>query len=115
MPVISSHILNSVSGTHARGITVVLYRQGDPTPLFRSQTDEEGRLLEDVDLNDRDRAGYYELVFETGAYWEASGHVSSDARFIKQVVLRFEMTRSGGTYHHPIILSPNGYSTWISG
>jgi 5-hydroxyisourate hydrolase len=110
MATVSSHTLNSVDGTHAKGIGVTLTRIGETVPLFETEMDVGGRLSQDVDLTNADPEAMYELVFAVGPYWEASGVDQS----IPEIVLRFKMRDLDATYHMPIILSPHGYSMWSS-
>ena len=72
--------------------------------------DEGGRLSVEIASEDIAPNTLYELVFETGAYWEAIG---IRAR-VSEIVLRFQMADPNGSYHMPIIINPHSYSTWIS-
>ena len=72
--------------------------------------DEGGRLSVEIASEDINPNILYELVFETGAYWEAIG---IRAR-VSEIVLRFQMADPNGSYHMPIIINPHSYSTWIS-
>jgi len=72
--------------------------------------DEGGRLSVEIASEDINPNTLYELVFETGAYWEAIG---IRAR-VSEIVLRFQMADPNGSYHMPIIINPHSYSTWIS-
>ena len=50
MATISSHLLNSVDGTHANGIKVTIYQinsSGEKKIFFETETDEGGRILKD--------------------------------------------------------------------
>ncbi len=114
MATVSSHTLNGVDGTHAGGIKVTLRRLGKDEPLFETAMDEGGRLSETVDLTGAEPGATYELVFENGGYWSARGFPQGEGRIISEIVLRFTMPDPEGKYHMPIILSPNGYSTWAS-
>ena len=112
MAVVSSHTLNGADGTHAGGIRVRLVNINTGNELFGSETDTGGRLQETVDLTGADPADRYELVFDTGSYWEGQGVTHSQR--IDVIVLRFVMPDPAARYHMPIILSPNNYSTWAS-
>ncbi len=114
MAIVSSHTLNGVDGTHAGGIDVHLTQRGAETPILVARMDAGGRLSEEVDLSGADPDATYELVFHTGAYWRTRGLPQDEGRIISEIVLRFSMPDPDGKYHMPIILSPNGYSTWAS-
>jgi len=109
MAIVSSHILNGVDGSHAGGIKVRLTNLDTGQVLFDAATDAGGRLKQEV--ASPDPTARYELVFQTAPYWEARGDVKTRT---SEVVLRFCMPEGEGTYHSPIILSPNGYSVWTS-
>ena len=54
MATLTTHTLNSVDGTHADGIPVSLFRleaDGSRTELFKSATDDGGRLSQEVALD----------------------------------------------------------------
>ena len=115
MAIVSSHTLNGVDGTHAAGIEVALTRLGDAVPLFSTRMDAGGRLSEQVDLTGADNDATYELVFQTGPYWQARNLSDPAAQIIAEIVLRFAMPDPDATYHRPVILSPNSYSVcWSS-
>lgn len=108
MAIISSHILNSVDGSHAAGVKVQLINLASGETVFETQTDDGGRLKQNI--ADPDPKAEYELAYEMGAYWAASGTPTR----LTQIVLRFGMPQPDKTYHSPIIISPNGYSGWVS-
>ena len=108
MAVISSHILNSADGSHASGVQVRLTAVETGESLFDTQTDGGGRLK--VELSDIEPEADYELNFGVGAYWTERGIPSR----LGEIALRFRMPDPTATYHSPIIISPNGYSGWIS-
>ncbi|WP_282606212.1 hydroxyisourate hydrolase [Pelagibius sp. Alg239-R121] len=114
---VSSHVLNGMDGTHADGIAVTLSRidTRESTRIFAVDTDEGGRVSVEVDLTGIDADAIYEIVFTTGHYWDKR-NLQFDAKGItREVVLRFRMPDRHKTYHMPVILSPNSYSTWFSG
>ena len=115
MALVTSHMLNSFDGTHAGGIAVNLTSVGaDERLIFSTQMDEGGRLSETVDLRSADTDATYQLLFETGHYWSIRLGQARLQGIIKQIMLRFQMPDPKGQYHMPIILSPNGYSSWLS-
>jgi len=107
---ITSHTLDGFSGNHAAGIEVVLIDTKTGRKVFRSKMDQGGRLSIEIQSEDINPSTIYELVFETGGYWEAIG---IRAR-VSEIVLRFQMENPNGSYHMPIIINPHSYSTWIS-
>ena len=107
---ITSHTLDGFSGNHAAGIEVFLIDTNTGLKVFRSKMDQGGRISIEIQSEDINPNTIYELVFETGAYWEAIG---IRAR-VSEIVLRFQMDDPNGSYHMPIIINPHSYSTWIS-
>ena len=108
MATVSSHILNAVDGSHAGGIVVRLVNLATGETLFEAKTDAGGRLKEEI--SNIDTSAEYELTFDVGHFWDAHGKPTR----IRAIALRFDMPDPGGSYHSPIIVSPNGYSGWVS-
>ena len=53
MATLSSHLLNSVNGTHASGVKVIINQinsSGEKEIFFQSETDNGGRILKDFDI-----------------------------------------------------------------
>ena len=72
MATISSHLLNSVDGTHANGVKVTIYQinsSGEKKIFFETETDEGGRILKDFELSNNDCACEYEMVCKTADYF----------------------------------------------
>ena len=114
MAIVSSHTLNGTNGTHAGEFPVRLINITKNSEIFSTRMDNSGRLEENVDLSLTDEIDKFELIFDTGVYWNSFGLSSSDDQIIKEVVLRFAMPNKNARYHMPVILSPNSYSTWSS-
>ena len=114
MAIISSHTLNGMNGTHAGGFPVRLINITKNSEIFCTSIDNNGRLEESVDLSHSDATDKFELIFDTGIYWNSLGLSASDNQIIREVVLRFSMPNKNARYHMPVILSPNSYSIWSS-
>lgn len=117
MATVSTHLLNSIDGTHAGNVSVALFRiavDGRRVTLFETQTDSGGRFSEKVADDEVDPSANYELCFKVGKFWRATRPEDNPGRIIDEIVLRFTMPDQSGTYHSPVIMSPNGYSTWMS-
>jgi 5-hydroxyisourate hydrolase len=111
MAIVSSHILDSVSGKSAAGIRCELFqlkvdsaRQG----VFDVIADDEGRVSETVDLDGNNLGCEFELVMHAAAYFNA------EAAVVRTVVIRFVINDVDRRYHLPVMLSPHSYSTWWS-
>jgi len=110
MATFSSHFLNSINGTHASGVKVIIYQinaNGDKKKYFESETDDGGRILKEFNLTKEDCLSNYEMLCKTGNYF-------SEERIVSEIVVKFKMSDPNKKYHLPIIISPNGYSIWWS-
>ena len=110
MATISSHLLNSVDGTHANGVKVTIYQInsfGEKKIFFETETDEGGRILKDFELSNNDCVCEYEMVCKTADYF-------SEKKVVSEIIVKFKMEDPKKKYHLPIIISPNGYSIWWS-
>jgi 5-hydroxyisourate hydrolase len=107
---ISTHILDLAHGKPASGVTVKLETQG-PAGTWRlvnsALTDHDGRcaqLLESDELV----PGVYRLRFDTAAYFEGL-HVET---LYPSVEVTFQVREGESTFHIPLLLNANGYTTY---
>ena len=110
MATLSSHLLNSVNGTHANGVKVTIYQinsSGSKKIFFETETDNGGRIIKDFELSNDDCACEYEMVCKTADYF-------SEKKVVSEIIIKFKMEDPKKKYHLPIIISPNGYSIWWS-
>jgi 5-hydroxyisourate hydrolase len=108
---ISTHVLDTARGKPAAGVPVRLQRQnssGKWTTLRSALTDEDGRCSELLPEGASLAAGAYRLSFDTGNYFAACG---VDGLYpVVEILFR---VRNGETHFHiPLLLSPNGYTTY---
>jgi 5-hydroxyisourate hydrolase len=108
---ISTHILDIVQGKPASDVPVRLEKQltgGDWRVLNVAHTDLNGRcpqlLPEGEDLS----AAVYRLVFDTGSYY---GLHKIEALY-PVVEVMFQAQDGESHFHIPLLLSPNGYTTY---
>jgi 5-hydroxyisourate hydrolase len=108
---ISTHILDIVRGQPAKGVPVRLEKQivpGDWRLLTTARTDQDGRcpqlLPEGEDLS----AGVYRLIFDVANYYAAQ----KIAALYPVVEVTFEAREGESTFHIPLLLGPNGYTTY---
>jgi 5-hydroxyisourate hydrolase len=109
---LTTHVLDTAQGVPASGLRVTLYRLDPERELVAEAiTNTDGRL--DAPLLDGDdfRAGVYELVFEAGAYLDATRQKVSEPKFLDAIPLRFGIAEDSH-YHVPLLLSPYSYSTY---
>ena len=67
-----------------------------------------------MDISASDQGATYEMVFETGPYWEARDLPHKTPQIMNEIVVRFQIPDSDARCHIPVILSPNSYSVWWS-
>jgi 5-hydroxyisourate hydrolase len=108
---VSTHVLDTALGRPAPGIPVRLDRRENSEEwqlVGSAQTDDDGRcgqlLPEPHDLS----AGIYRLSFLTGSYFATRGN----AALYPVVEITFEVRPGESHYHIPLLLSPNGYTTY---
>ena len=117
MAILTSHTLNGYDGSHAGSVPVRVwsfYQSRNRVLLAEAETDEGGRVKLDLDLSGHDADQIYEFEFDTTNVFEIVYKSKSSTPICNQVVLRFSMPDKDGSYHMPIILSPNSYSVWWS-
>jgi 5-hydroxyisourate hydrolase len=111
---LTTHVLDTHSGTPAAGMRVELFRVdgGEATRLAETITNAGGRcdgpLLSGAAL----RPGVYELRFHAGAYFAARGVILPGPPFLDVVPVRFGIADAAGHYHVPLLVSPWAYSTY---
>jgi 5-hydroxyisourate hydrolase len=108
---ISTHVLDTTRGKPAAAVPVRLERRGGSegwVQLFSSQTDQDGRCAQLLPDGTELVAASYRLFFNTAAYFEAQG-VQGLYPFVE---ITFQVRGGESHFHIPLLLSPNGYSTY---
>jgi 5-hydroxyisourate hydrolase len=108
---ISTHVLDIARGKPAPGMPVRLERQeasGGWRLLASVHTDQDGRcgqlLPETEDLSE----GLYRLAFDTASYYASS---KNDTLY-PVIKITFRVRDGESEFHIPLLLSPNGYTTY---
>jgi 5-hydroxyisourate hydrolase len=108
---ISTHILDTARGKPAKDVPVRLERRepsGDWLLLGSARTDRDGRcgqlLSDDKVLS----AGHYRLAFDTASYFAGE---KIDGLY-PLVEVTFQVRDGESHFHIPLLLSPNGYTTY---
>ncbi|NXJ63577.1 HIUH hydrolase, partial [Rostratula benghalensis] len=108
---LTTHVLNTVTGLPASGLTVRLAQLQEPglqwTELVQRWTDHDGRCPPLL-APGQAKAGTYKLRFETAAYWQGLGHTS----FYPFVEVVFTITDPTQKLHIPLLISPYSYTTY---
>ena len=105
---VTTHILDTATGTPAVGVSVRLEVRGTDgwAEIGSGTTDADGRV-KDLGPEKLDAADY-RIEFDTGEYFERSG---TDA-FFPFVSLAFSLRNPEQHYHVPLLISPFAYSTY---
>lgn len=105
---LTTHVLDTMQGKPAVGVTVIVYHQQNNhwEEVVRSVTDANGRITNWLDEKVI-APGMYKLVFETGTYFNQS----AIATFYPVVEVTIAVADEKH-YHVPLLLSPFGYSTY---
>ena len=114
MGFLTTHVLDTASGTPASGLKIELYRlsEGKAEKLKTVITNDDGRVDGPILPEDEFAAGVYELRFLAGDYLRASGNDLAEPLFLDVIPIRFGMADADAHYHVPLLLSPFGYSTY---
>ena len=108
---VSTHVLDTALGRPAAAVPVRLERLETPGQwrlLGAAQTDDDGRCAQLLPAPHVLPAGVYRLVFETRAYFAARG-ISA---LYPVVEITFEVRPGETHFHIPLLLCPNGYTTY---
>jgi 5-hydroxyisourate hydrolase len=106
MSAITTHVLDAVLGKPAAGITIRLEKRqrSEWEEIATGKTDADGRCR---DLAPKAKKGVYRLTFETRAYLARNGRES----IYPEIAITF--IHSGKeSYHLPLLLSDNSYTTY---
>lgn len=108
---ISTHVLDTALGKPASGIAVELERQADSgewSAIASQITDQDGRCGQLVPNGEVAKPGVYRLTFQTDRYHATCG-VSG---LYPSVSVTFRVRQGETHFHIPLLLSPNGYTTY---
>jgi 5-hydroxyisourate hydrolase len=108
---ISTHVLDMVRGRPAADVAVRLEKQdsaGDWRALASARTDHEGRCPQLLPDDVNPASGVYRLIFDTGSYFALEKLVT----LYPVVEITFQAQDGESHFHIPLLLSPNGYTTY---
>ncbi len=108
---VTTHVLDTTTGTPAAGIAVVLERRSAPglwEEVGRCATDAGGRTSSLLGSGQALTLGTYRLTLETRGYFGAVG-VSC---LYPEIVVVFEVEHTDEHFHLPVLLSPFAFSTY---
>lgn len=112
---LSTHVLDTVSGKPAQGVTITLLElsaEGDHRTVATVVTNADGRTDAPLIADRPIPFGQYELRFEIGAYFARTGAAKAEPAFLDVVPIRFGVADPEGHYHVPLLASPWSYTTY---
>ena len=108
---ISTHILDLRRGKPAAEVPVRLEKQnnsGDWRLLASAPTDQDGRCPQLLPEGEHLAVGVYRLRFDTGSYFKRQ----KIGALYPVVEVTFQVQKGESHFHIPLLLSPNGYTTY---
>ncbi len=109
---LTTHILDTMHGCPAAGVSIRLFAIGDERLLrTNTATNGDGRTDKPLLQDDRMAAGTYELEFDIGDYFRDKGADIGTPSFLDTVVIRFSV-KADEHYHVPLLATPWSYSTY---
>jgi hydroxyisourate hydrolase len=112
---LSTHVLDTVRGGPAEGVTIELFAigpDGDRVAISRAVTNADGRTDAPLIGASEARVGTFELVFHVGDYFRRSGARTVEPPFLDTIPIRFSVADPKAHYHVPLLASPWSYSTY---
>ena len=123
---LTTHVLDTMHGTPAAGMTVRLFQLDAPADVSADvpAAGQTMREIKSLQLNSDGRAdgpllegaallpGRYRLVFGVAAYFKSRGVDLPDPPFLDDVPLDFGIADAELHYHVPLLASPWSYSTY---
>jgi 5-hydroxyisourate hydrolase len=109
---LTTHILDTMHGCPAAGVSIRLFAMGGERKLLAyAATNDDGRTEEPLLQDELMTTGTYELEFDIGEYFRNKGADVGRPAFLDTVVIRFSVA-SDEHYHVPLLATPWSYSTY---
>ena len=108
---ISTHVLDTARGKPAEDLAVRLEKQKNAdewTLVHSTRTDRDGRCAQLLAENQVLLAGKYRISFDTADYF----HAQEIEGLYPVVEITFQVREGETHFHIPLLLSPNGYTTY---
>ncbi len=111
---LSTHVLDTMNGCPAAGMSVRLERrrgeQWDALGAF--VLDADGRAGAPLLAGAAFTEGRYRLVFAVADYFRARSVALPEPAFLDEVPLEFGIADASARYHVPLLVTPWSYSTY---
>lgn len=109
---LTTHILDTMNGCPAAGVSIRLFSlTGDRKLIAYASTNADGRSEEPLVDGELMVSGTYELEFDIGDYFRDQGADVGEPAFLDTVVIRFSVN-TDAHYHVPLLATPWSYSTY---
>jgi 5-hydroxyisourate hydrolase len=108
---ISTHVLDIALGQPAQDVPVRLEQREENRDwrfLASARTDHDGRCVQLLPGNEVITPGIYRLSFDTASYFSERKLVG----LYPSVEITFQVRGGEEHFHIPLLLSPNGYTTY---
>jgi 5-hydroxyisourate hydrolase len=108
---ISTHVLDTALGKPAKNVQVQLERRqtsGKWLAMASARTDQDGRCGQLLSSDAILQSGEYRLRFDTAKYFATQ----KIAGLYPVVEITFQVRDGESHFHVPLLLSPNGYTTY---
>jgi len=102
---LTTHVLDTMRGVPAAGMTIELWSLDQSKLLKTVETNADGRTEAPLLTGNEMKTGNYELMFFVGDYF-------GERRFLDRVPVRFVISDTAAKYHVPLLVSPWAYSTY---
>ena len=113
---LTTHVIDVAQGCGAAGLEIDVFRLGDgggdSSYLGRQIATDEGRTENWLVPAGCLAEGWYELVFQLGAYFAASPVPTPGTPFFEIARVRFCVHDRRAHHHVPLLASPWGYTTY---
>ena len=107
---LTTHVLDTMHGRPAAGVSLRLLRDGEP--LVAAVTNMDGRSDRPLLTHGTMSPGRYRLEFDIGDFYRDLGVDLPEPAFLDIVVIDFGVADATTHYHVPLLVSPFGYSTY---
>ena len=112
---LSTHVLDTMLGKPAKGVTIELQRLGPDgawLAIKRVLTNADGRTDAPLLVGEAFTLGTYMLSFHIGDYFRDASVPAATPPFLDIVPVRFTLAEPDGHYHVPLLATPWSYSTY---
>ena len=118
MAIFSTHLLNSLDGTHLSNVNVELVEisyDGHRKIIANQKTDSGGRISLEFNPTISDNIDHEVIVSLPNSFYCLDHEDQTQKNVqVRNVSVGIKFEKANGSYHMPFILSPYGFSSWVS-